>query len=69
MGLHGDDEDDLAADAESCLAAIAAIDLVVDIHGLPQGQTSQPAGFESVSTGAASGSGGSKKSRSSTSKA
>jgi hypothetical protein len=44
------------------------IDLDADILGLPHGPFAQPAGSESVSTGAASGSGGSEKRRSSTSK-
>jgi hypothetical protein len=66
MGLRGHDEEDLAADAEKLFGSNAAIDLDTEVHGVPQAHL---VGSESVSTGAASGSGGSKKSRSSTSKA
>ncbi|PUZ46217.1 hypothetical protein GQ55_7G033600 [Panicum hallii var. hallii] len=64
MGLREDDEDDLATDAEELFGSNAAVDLNVNIQGLPQGQ----AEFESVSTGTASGSGTSRKRRASTSK-
>jgi hypothetical protein len=68
MGLRGDDEDDLATDVEK-FGNNAAIDLDADAQGLPHGPSAQPASSESVSTGAASGSGGSRKRRLSTSKA
>jgi hypothetical protein len=69
MGLRGDDEDDLATDAEELFGSNVAIDLDADVQGLPHGPSAQPAGSESVSTSAASGSGSSRKRRSSTSKA
>jgi hypothetical protein len=64
MGLRGDDEDDLAADAKELFGSNAAIDLDAGVQGLPQGQ----AGSESVITGTASGSGACRKRRASTSK-
>jgi hypothetical protein len=38
MGLHRDDEDDLAADAKELFGSNTAIDLDADIQGLPQGR-------------------------------
>jgi hypothetical protein len=37
MGLRGDDEDDLAADAKELFGSNAAIDLDADVQGLPLG--------------------------------
>ena len=52
MGLRGDDEEDLAGDAEELLGSNAAIDLDADIRAHSQGQASEPAGSESVSNSA-----------------
>ncbi|KAG2646447.1 hypothetical protein PVAP13_2KG510405 [Panicum virgatum] len=51
MGLRGDDEDDLGADAEELLGSNAAIDLDADAPAHPQGQASRTSGSESVSNG------------------
>ena len=40
MGLRGDDEEDLAGDAEELLGSNAAIDLDADAPAHPQGQAS-----------------------------
>jgi len=61
MGLCRDDEEDLAGDAEELLGSNAAIDLDADIPAHLEGQSSQPAGSESVNTS-------SRKRRASTSK-
>ena len=61
MGFLGDDEEDLAADAEELLGSNAAIDLDADIPAHLEGQSSQPALYESVNTS-------SRKRRASTSK-
>ena len=37
MGLRGDDEDDLGADAKKLLGSNAAINLDADVQGIPQG--------------------------------
>jgi hypothetical protein len=68
MGLRGDDEDDLAADAEELFGSNAAINLDADVQGLPHRPSAQSTSSESVSTGVASGNGGSRKRRSYTSK-
>ncbi|PVH32353.1 hypothetical protein PAHAL_9G380000 [Panicum hallii] len=64
MGLHGNDEDDLAADVEELFGSNTAINLDADVEGLPHGQ----AGSESMSTSAVNGSAASRKRRASTSK-
>ena len=69
MGLHGDDEEDLAADAVELFGTNETINLDSEVKGLPQGMPAQAQGSESVSTSAASCSGTSRKMRSSTSKA
>ena len=49
MGLRGDDEDDLGADAKKLLGSNAAINLDADAPAHPQGQASQLVGSKSVS--------------------
>ena len=45
MGLHGDDEEDLAADAVELFGTNETINLDSEVKGLPQGMPAQAQGI------------------------
>ena len=68
MGFRGNDEEDLAADAEELLGSNAAIDHDPEVQGVPHGNPASGTASPSTAIASAIGSGASRKRRSSTSK-